>query len=477
MSAARHRRLARAGPDLFVSLGARLRSSRIRCATVVVLRTRLPAGLAFLASGLTLLLGCLSLSTNALERLPLPMIGCLVFWLTVLLLDRRWTTGAIEPSLLCLIGLCLIVATMIGGLPEYLGGGDLSGIVHRSIVSAIALTALGLVGGGTTLYFLLGATPRAEDLSRYPLIVLPSAAALAVYGFLLFRLVGQGLPQVDLEMIARPYLNIAYPTQEIDASGQTIQTLRLVVQGGFSNYLLGTGWLILLTSLIALPVGVGTGVYVSEYATGAFGRAVRFSTTALRGISVFILGLAAVSLVTYARATPLALPFAGYLVDTSGAVRPEHGSSLPGAIVISMLVIPVIARATEEGCRSVPDGLREGSFGLGASEGYTLRRIILPWALPNIVTGLVLGWAETAGSLAPLLFIAGPAETGFGPLGQATSLSWAVFGATYSGSKPFRDQLGPHQHAAALLLLVLAVLLNLAAMALKRRFAARGRGA
>jgi phosphate transport system permease protein len=234
--------------------------------------------------------------------------------------------------------------------------------------------------------------------------------------------------------------------------------------------------LVVLTTIVALPIGIGTGVYLSEYAEGRLSEVVRFSTTALRAISPFTIGLTAVSLVTASRGTFLALPISGYhWINAAGQQKLilDPGSYLPAALAISLLVIPVIARATEEGCRSVPAGLREGSVALGASESYGLVRIVLPWALPNILTATLFGCAETAGSLAPILFLAGTGETGVGLFSRVTTLSWAIFGFVYSVSKPFRDNSRPYQYTEGLFLLVLALGLSILAVYLRRRFASR----
>jgi phosphate transport system permease protein len=99
-----------------------------------------------------------------------------------------------------------------------------------------------------------------------------------------------------------------------------------------------------------------------------------------------------------------------------------NGSYFTAAIILSLLVIPVIFRSTEEGIRSLPPEIRDGSMALGAPEGYTLTRIILPWSLPNILTGLLIGCAEVAGSVAVIMFIAGTGENGVSPLGEVTPL-------------------------------------------------------
>jgi ABC-type phosphate transport system permease subunit len=225
--------------------------------------------------------------------------------------------------------------------------------------------------------------------------------------------------------------------------------------------------------LVALPIGVGTGVFVSEVAGSRLARLVRMATTALRGMSVFVLALLATSLVAFAHDTPLGPIIAGYFIDSNGIMRLTRGSYLTAAVVTALLVIPVVARATEEGCRSLPRGIREASAALGATDDFTLLHLTLPWSVPNIVTGLLLGSAEAAGSVATLFFIAGTGENGVGPFSEVTSLAFAVFYTQYSPNKPFRDLHQPYQYAASIALLAIALSLTALALVVKRRQAAR----
>jgi phosphate transport system permease protein len=342
----------------------------------------------------------------------------------------------------------------------------------------VLLLPLGTASASAGLYHVLGRTPGAEDLARYPILLVPALLALAAYAYLLLGLLAKALPTLDLHLLVQPYVNEAIPFQIVDGAGNATPSLKFHTQPGFSNHLLGTLILVVLTTLISLPLGVGTGIYLAEYAGGRTGELVRFATTALRAISPFTIGLAAFSLVGLARGTFLAAPFAGYhWAQAAGKTIfvLDGGSFVPASLAISLLVVPVIARATEEGCRSVPAGLREGSTALGASESYTLLRIILPWSVPNVITATLLGCAEAAGSLAPVLFIAGTGENGVGLFSRATTLSWAIFGSVYSSSKPFRDNLRPYQFSEGLLLLVLALGLSIGAVVLRRRFAERYR--
>ncbi|MDY6835979.1 MAG: ABC transporter permease subunit, partial [Chloroflexota bacterium] len=290
--------------------------------------------------------------------------------------------------------------------------------------------------------------PKMADLSSYPLIVVPVVLVFALYGKLFFDLVTEGIPNLNWEILTTAYST--HPT----------------MQAGLRNHLLGTLLLIGLTAAISLPVGVGAGLFISEYG-GRLSSPVRFCITSLRAMSVFLLGLAALSIVQHSEETMLSSAIQG--------ANSTEGSFLTASIFLSLLVIPVISRATEEGCRSLPTDQREGSAALGSSEGYTLTRLILPWSLPNIVTGLLLGCAEAAGSLAVILFIAGQGDSGIGPFDQVTGLPLVLWGIQEDMS--FRDTMAPYQYSAALLLMMITLSLSIAALFLRNRFSKRYRGA
>jgi ABC-type phosphate transport system permease subunit len=110
---------------------------------------------------------------------------------------------------------------------------------------------------------------------------------------------------------------------------------------------------------------------------------------------------------------------------------------------------------------------------LGATEGHGFLRILLPWSLPNIITGLLLGSAEAAGSVAVLLFISGIGEFGVGPLRDVTSLSFLIYYADRGGDNSFNDVMGQYRFTAALMLIIITFSFSIAALAIKRMFARR----
>jgi phosphate transport system permease protein len=425
-------------------------------------RERAIPGLAFVVALTGVLVGFLSLTLNSLEAFPVPFLAAHCFALLLLYVYACGAGRERDTEILLLLVFSMGCAVALRAMPEYLYGFQVNGIVHRSFFSAILLLCATLPGARSSLYYLLGATPSAGDISRYPLLLFPVLLALVAYALLLERLVAMGLPHLDWAVVSAPYQSFF--------SGDDF-----IRHAGMRNHILGTFLLIALTSLISVPIGVGVGVFLNEYPLRGLSQVVRLSTTVLRSMSVFILGITAFSLVAYSRGTFLSDIFSGYYYDIAGQRHTANGSFFTAALILSLLVIPVVARATEDGCRSVPTEVREGSLALGASDGYGLVRVILPWALPNIVTALLLGCAEAAGSVAVLMFIARTGEYGMNPFGEVTSLSYLIFDSQY-GLPELTDLMRPYQFSAALVLLTVTTGLTAVSLVIKRSFAERYRG-
>lgn len=154
--------------------------------------------------------------------------------------------------------------------------------------------------------------------------------------------------------------------------------------GGIVHALVGTGILVGLASLLAVPLGILTAFYVAQRPNTWLGTAVRFGTDVLSGLPSIVVGLFVYTLLVKGR---------GY-------------SALAGGVALAILMLPVIVRTTEEMLKLVPKSLREASLALGASEWKTSFQVWLPAALTGIVTGLMLAVARVAGETAPLLFTA-----------------------------------------------------------------------
>ncbi len=209
--------------------------------------------------------------------------------------------------------------------------------------------------------------------------------------------------------------------------------------GGVANAIVGTGLIVGLAALLGLPVGIGTGLYLAEYGSGRLGWIVRFIADVLNGTPSIVVGIFAWT----------------WLVKPMG-----HFSALAGSVALAVLMVPMIARTTEEMVRLVPHSLREAALALGYPRWRTSLRIVARTALAGIVTGCLVGVARIAGETAPLLF------TALGNLNFSTSinhpmqtLSLQIF--SYA-TGPFEDW---HRMAwaAALVLMGLVLLLALTA--------------
>ena len=427
---------------------------------------------ALAVAGTSLAIGCASLSLNSLDGLRLVVLGLLAASSVFLGAHARYEDGVWSREIALQVISSLIVAGVVAIIPEYTYGYYINAIIHRSLFTAFALIAVGSWTTSTAVYYVQGATPTARDRARFLIVLLPVAFAALVYGAMLERIVQKGAPELSWDVLRRGYTE---DLTTIVLHGQAAPA------AGLRNHIEGTLLLMAMTGAIALPIGVGTGVFLSEYG-GWASHIVNVCVSMLRSVSVFIIGVTAFSLVQYTAnhspsltgTTALSDLIRGYYVLKGGYKNAAGGSFLLASVFLSLLVIPVIARATEEGCRSVPAEIREGSSALGGTEGHLLTRIVLPWALPNITTGLLLGLAEAAGSVAVLLFIAGIGELGVGPLRGVTSLAFMVYQANPNrGPKYFTDIMSRYEFAAVFLLIIITLTCTIAALLLKQRFAKR----
>ncbi|WP_392345238.1 phosphate ABC transporter permease PstA [Parasynechococcus sp.] len=160
--------------------------------------------------------------------------------------------------------------------------------------------------------------------------------------------------------------------------------------GGIANAIVGTLVVTAIAALIAVPVGVGGGVFLAEYSrSGWFAQFIRFGTNVLAGVPSIIAGV-----------------FIYGTIVTSRILFGNAYSAVAGGMALAVLMIPTMIKTTDEGLKLVPDDLRRGALGVGASRFVTVVRITLPTALTPIATGVVLGIARAAGETAPLIFTA-----------------------------------------------------------------------
>jgi len=209
--------------------------------------------------------------------------------------------------------------------------------------------------------------------------------------------------------------------------------------GGVGNAIVGTLIVVGIGALISVPFGILAAVYLSEFSSGGIARWIRFATNVLSGVPSIIAGIFAY----------------GIIVLTT-----KSFSAVAGGVALAVLMLPIIVRTTDEALQIVPQDVRWASVGVGASQYHTVVRVVLPAALPAIVTGVTLAVARASGETAPLIFTA--LFTYFWPSGiwnPTPTLSVLIYNFANS---PFQDQ-QELAWAASLILVVLVLLTSILA--------------
>ncbi len=169
-----------------------------------------------------------------------------------------------------------------------------------------------------------------------------------------------------------------------------LTTVPSALQGttGIAGNIVNTLYIIILTLLIATPIGVGAAIYLNEYAKpGRVVRLIEFTTEILSGIPSIIFGL-------------FGMVFFGMKLGFGYSI-------LTGSLTLAIMVLPLITRNTQEALKTVPESYRSGALGIGATKWYMIRTILLPCAMPGIITGIILAVGRIVGESAALLFTAG----------------------------------------------------------------------
>jgi phosphate transport system permease protein len=209
--------------------------------------------------------------------------------------------------------------------------------------------------------------------------------------------------------------------------------------GGMANAILGSAEIVLLATAIGLPVGFFAGIYLAEFGGKVFGFIVRYTADLLNGVPSIVIGIFAWTVI----------------------VVPMHRfSALAGGLALSLMLIPITARSTEQFLLEVPRSMREGALALGANKWRTIASVIVPAARKGIMTGMILGVARISGETAPLLFTSLNNQYWSTGLSEPTaSLPVMIFSYAVA---PYEES---HRQAwaAGLVLLALVLLANIAA--------------
>jgi phosphate transport system permease protein len=249
------------------------------------------------------------------------------------------------------------------------------------------------------------------------------------------------------------WLSLEFVTSELTASPATT---------GLRTSLIGSLWVIILTILIALPLGVGAAVYLEEYAEkNLLNAVIETNIRNLAGVPSIIYGMLGLAIFVRALEQFTSGAFIG-ITDSNGR------TVISAAFTMALLILPVVIINAQEAIRAVPSSIREASYGVGATKWQTTWRQVLPAAFPGILTGLILSVSRAVGETAPLLVVGGLTFTLIDPNGPFSKFSVVpiqVYSWTADPAIGFRNV------AAAAIIVLLAVLLalNTTAIVLRQR--------
>lgn len=281
---------------------------------------------------------------------------------------------------------------------------------------------------------------KIKDLLAQILIYLCAAFSGAVLLLILCFVVKRGVKSV----------NWSFLTTVTSVRKQTV---------GIAGNILNTVLIILVSMLIATPIGVGAAIFLNEYAgKGKTVRIIEFTTEVLAGIPSIIFGL-------------FGMLFFGETLGMGYTI-------LTGSLTLSMMVLPLITRNTQEALKTVPDGYRSASIGLGAGKWYMIRTILIPSAMPGILTGVILSIGRIIGESAALLLTAGSAK-------HLPKTFLGIFDKIFQSGGTLTIQLylsatseGDFDTAfgIAVVLLIIVFLMNVLAKTLARQMSPTGKG-
>lgn len=233
------------------------------------------------------------------------------------------------------------------------------------ILPALVFLA-GILGIKDSVNIIYGYSQRGREALVFLAIRLSAIFALIILGGILFIIIYKGIWAISWEFLTEPHR-------------------RLGQSGGISTAIMGSLWMIIGAMIVSTPLGIGAAIYLNEYSRNIrLNRIITIAVGCLNGVPSVVFGLFALA----------------FLVAIFGV------SLLTGSVILGLINIPRIILTSQEALKSVPNSLREGSMALGATKWQTIQKVVIPSAMPGILTGVIMGVAKASGETAPIMWTA-----------------------------------------------------------------------
>ena len=236
---------------------------------------------------------------------------------------------------------------------------------YSFILSCLVFVA-SILGIKDAINILYGYSAKGREALVFLAIRLSAVFALLILGGILFVIVYKGIWVISWEFLTQPHRKL----------GQA---------GGISTAIMGSLWMVLGAMVVSAPLGIGAAIYLHEYSRNIrLNRIITIAVSVLNGVPSVVFGLFALA----------------FLVTIFGV------SLLTGSVILGLINIPTIILTSQEALKSVPNSLREGSMALGATKWQTIKKVVIPSAMPGILTGIIMGVAKASGETAPIMWTA-----------------------------------------------------------------------
>ena len=275
--------------------------------------------------------------------------------------------------------------------------------------------------------------------SVYFIFLISTLVGIVGLGVLIFDVLDKGIPWLNWQFLTD------YPSRKPE-------------EAGLFSALIGTIWLMFLTALLTVPIGVGAAIYLEEYAPrNLLTKVIEINVSNLAGVPSIVYGLLGMALFVY------------YL----GSSEQFLGRSLlAGALTLALLVLPIVILASREAIRAVPDSYRQGAYAMGADKWQVIKGVVLPSALPGILTGTILAMSRAIGEAAPVIAISALVYMTFipaHPMERFTVLPIQIYNWVARPQEEFRGLAA----AGIIVLLVMLLTMNSIAVVLRNKYQTR----